>query len=130
MPISDDGRMRIFTIVGDNWACASKYVVDRGPQVIIASPQDIRLSVDRAPDGHMVSGPTTIMAAAFSENQVALEVQIDNGSAQPMTWLTGIWYEANFDFDTVEVGIHAIRVADPNRSDATNGVDEIQVEAN
>jgi Calcineurin-like phosphoesterase len=122
-----DGWMRIFTLVGDIWACKPTYVVDRGPQVIIASPQDLRLATDRSPDGHIVSGPTQILAAAFGDGLVPMVYQIDDQAQQPMNWIDHRWYEVTFDFSTLAPGQHSILVADMLRDNQTNGVDMIQV---
>jgi hypothetical protein len=128
MPDSDDGWMRIFVLTGAAWAEKPTYVVDRGPQVIIVSPQDKRLAAPRNPAGHVVSGPTPVTAMAFAEGDVSLDMSVDTLAPVPMTTADGRTFKAAFDFSQVAPGLHTIRVEDPSRVDDTNGIDQITVE--
>ncbi len=127
MPGSDDGWMRIFVLSDNMWASAAKYVVDRGPQVIITSPQARRLAVARNPAGHIVSGETIITAMAFGEGTIALQAKVDDSPFTMMDTDDGRVFTMPFDFDTLEVGEHTIRVEDPDRLNNANGVDSIIV---
>ncbi len=127
MPDSDDGWMRIFVLSGSTWACAAKYVVDRGPQVIITSPQAKRLAVARNPEGHIVGGETTITAMAFGEGDITLTAKVDDSPPAEMDTEDGRVFTMSFDFGAAPAGEHTIRVEDPNRINNVNGVDSIKV---
>ena len=129
MTFSDDGWMRIFVLSGQTWSCSPMYVVDRGPQVIITSPQDKRLAVNRSPDAHQVTGQTTITAMIFGEGMQELEIMVDDSTLEPMTSIDSRVFTFDFDFNTLAVGDHTIRVEDPNRTANVNGVDSITVES-
>jgi len=130
MPTSEAGWMRIFVLTGQVWACASKWVVEEGPQVITTSPQDERLAVARSPEGHIVSGETTVTAMAFADETVELLMTVDSGEAIAMQTDDGRIYYAPFDFSALAAGPHTIRVEDVNRINRVNGIDEIQIETN
>ena len=129
MPFSDDGWMRIFVLTDQTWSCAPMYVVDKGPQVIITSPQDKRLAVNRSPDAYMVAGQTTITAMIFGEGTMSLEIMVDDSTLEPMTSVDGRTFTFDFDFGASAAGDHTIQVEDPNRTANINGVDSITVES-
>jgi len=126
-PPDHSGRMRIFVLTRNIWANRPKYVVDHGSQVIITFPQDQRLAVPRSPNGHEVTGKTTITAMAFGSTPANLQMAVDNGTPIAMTSVDNRTYFAQFDFGTVAAGTHTILVNDLNNTDTTNGQDTITV---
>ena len=126
-PPDHSGRMRIFVLTNEISANKPKFVVGHGSQVIITFPQDQRLAVPRSPNGHMVSGPTTITAMAFGTTAPNLQMAIDGGTPVAMTTTDNRTFNATFDFGTVAAGTHTIAVQDLNNTDATNGQDSITV---
>lgn len=129
MSSSDDGWMRLFVVTGTTWATKTSYVVDRGPQVIITVPQDKRLAVARNPEGHRVTGATLISAMAFGEGEISLQIKLDDQPLTAMNTDDGQTFYYEYDFSTLTVGAHIIRVEDPDRDDKTNGVDVIEIES-
>jgi hypothetical protein len=127
MPESDDGRMRLFVLTGETWAAKAAYVVDRGPVVIVTSPQDKRLAAARSPDAYEVSGVTEVTAMAFGEGDPSLALIVDDGAPVAMATDDGRTFTAAVDFGAVSSGAHALRVEDEGRVDDVNGVDEITV---
>ena len=127
MPPDHSGRMRIFVLTNGIWATRPKWVAGHGSQVIIAYPQDKRLSVPRNLNGYKVAGPTTIMAMAFGTTAPNLQMAVDGGTLVAMTTTDNRAYNATFDFGTVAAGTHTISVQDLNNDDATNGRDAITV---
>jgi hypothetical protein len=128
MPGSDDGWMRLFVLTGPTWATRTSYMVDRGPVVIVTSPQDQRLAVARSPEG-VVSGLTEVTAMAFGDAEASLELTVDTFDPIAMTTEDGRTFTAEFDFIQAAPGEHILRVEDGNRVNDVNGIDEITVES-